>query len=128
MTINYAGGGTQVTSITAPDWFNNGPIALDANGRVDVALNDFNATTSGSPRMFEEDVTLTDTVDAVSSVSFTFGPTTQGNNREVIFGISGTAIPEPASMALLIVGGIRCSSAAGDGCNPPSFTLPGSAD
>ncbi len=104
VTINYAGGGTQVTSIAAPDWFNSGPIALDANGRVNVALSDFNNVTNGQPRMFQEDLTLTDTVDAVNSVSFTFGPTTQGNNREVVFGISGTAVPEPASVALLVLG------------------------
>jgi hypothetical protein len=106
VTINYAGGGTQIASVAAPDWFNSGPIALAANGRVDTALDDFNATTNGQPRMFQEDLILTDTVDPVTSVGFTFGPTTQGNNRQVVFGISGQVVPEPASVALLIIGGI----------------------
>ena len=106
VTINYAGGGTQIASVLAPDWFNGGPIALDANGRVNTALSDFNNTTNGQPRMFQEDLILTDTVDPVTSVGFTFGPTTQGNNRQVVFGISGQVVPEPASVALLIIGGI----------------------
>ena len=123
VTINYAGGGTQVTSITAPDWFNNGPIALDANGRVDVALNDFNATTSGSPRMFQEDITLTDSVDAVTGVSFTFGPTTQGNNREVIFGSAARSFPNPRALLCSSSVDLCCSSAVGDCFSPPSFTF-----
>jgi PEP-CTERM motif len=103
VTINYAGGGTQIASVAAPDWFNSGPIALDANGRVDTALDDFNATTSGQPRLFQEDLILTDTADPVTSVGFTFGGS--DGNREVVYGISGQAVPEPASVALLILGG-----------------------
>jgi hypothetical protein len=55
--------------------------------------------------MFQEDLILTDTADAVNSVSFLFGGAPTSNQREVVFGISGEAVPEPASVALLILGG-----------------------
>ncbi len=97
LTIDYANGGTQTATISAPDWFNNSPIAIDANGRVDTALNDFNNITAGNPRMYQEDVSLSDTVDPVTSVNFSY----QGINREVVYGLSGQAVPEPATWALV---------------------------
>jgi hypothetical protein len=101
-TIHYAGGGTQSAVLAAPDWFNGGPIAVDANGRVDVALDDFNNVNNGQPRMFQADLALTDTVDNVLSVDF--GVAGTATNRGAVFGISGTAVPEPSSLALLSLG------------------------
>src|SRR5438093_5943555 len=86
VTINYAGGGTQSATISSPDWFNGGPIAVDANGRVNVALSDFNNVTNGQPRMFQQDLTLTNTTNNVVSIGFTWGGT--GGNREAIFALS----------------------------------------
>jgi hypothetical protein len=105
VTINYAGGGTQTASIAAPDWFNNSPIAIDANGRATTALA-FANTTSGNPRIYQMDVALSDLVDPVSSVSFTWPAALTGGNRAAIFGVSGQAVPEPASCALLGIGAI----------------------
>jgi len=99
LTIHYAGGGTQSASINAPDWFNSGPIAVDANGRADTALDDFNNVDNGQPRMFQQDVNLTNVANNVVSVDFAWGGV--GGNREAIFGISGTAVPEPSTIGLL---------------------------
>jgi hypothetical protein len=99
VTVNYANGGTQTASVAAPDWFNNTPIAFAANGRVDVALDDFNNTNNGNPRMYQEDLALTDTADAVQSIDVSWG----GSNREVIYGLSGAAVPEPATLGLLSI-------------------------
>jgi PEP-CTERM motif len=101
VTVNYAGGGTQTAVIPAPDWFNNGPIAFDANGRATLSLG-FDSTTSGNPRIYQEDLTLTDTTDAVNSIDVSWG----GSNREPIFGVSGQAVPEPTSLVLLALGAI----------------------
>jgi hypothetical protein len=99
-TVNYQGGGTQSTTISAPDWFNGGPVAWYAAGRVDTNLDDFNNVLNNNPRMYQEDLTLTDTTDPVLSVSFSFG----GSNREVVYGISGTAVPVPEPSTFVLVG------------------------
>jgi hypothetical protein len=105
VTVHYAGGGSQTGTITGPDWFNNSNIALDANGRADVALDDFNSTTNGNPRMYQQDFTLTDTTDAVQSIDFAWQGGT-GGDREAVFGISGQAVPEPATLGLFSLGAI----------------------
>jgi hypothetical protein len=108
-TIHFVGGGSQLASILAPDWFNNGSISLYAAGRVDTNLDDFNQTLGVFPRMFQSDVTLTDTTDAVTSIDFSWGGTSGGvgGNREVIYGLSGTAaVPEPSTLALVGLGAL----------------------
>lgn len=105
LTINYAGGGTQITALDAPDWFNNSPIAVDANGRGTTGLA-FDSVTGGNPRIYQEDVVLSDTTDPVTSVSFAWPQALTGGNRAAVFGVSGLAVPEPASWALLGIGAI----------------------
>jgi hypothetical protein len=102
-TIRYAGGATQTGSIPGPDWFNNTPIAFDSNGRVDVALDDYNNINNGNPRMYQDDITLTNTTANVLGIDFTYGGT-GGTDREAVFGISGQAVPEPSSLAFLSIG------------------------
>ena len=112
LTINYANGGIQTTTINVPDWFNgtNPPIAWAANGRVSAGPTagnlGYNNEDGGNPRLYQDDVTLSDTTDAVTGVSFTYAGSTTGGNSAIIYGISGTAVPEPASFGLLALGTI----------------------
>lgn len=103
--IHYGNGGAdQMVSIPAPDWFGNTPIAFDANGRGPLD-GTFNAVGSGNPRLYQEDITLSDTIDPVTSIDFSFGGVDA--NRTAIFGISGVAaVPEPASLSVLALGAI----------------------
>jgi len=109
LTITYANGGTQTGTINVPDWFGNGngPIAWYANGRASLnspngtwTYNNINNTPSQNPDMYEEDFALTDTTDAVTSVALSYS----GPNRDVVWAISGTAVPEPASLGVLALG------------------------
>jgi PEP-CTERM motif len=104
LTIHYAGGGTQSATINGLDWFNNTPIAVDANGRVNTALSDFNNINNGNPRMYQQDLDLTNLSNNVLSVDFSWGGS--GNDREVIFGLSGQPVPEPSSLGLIALGAI----------------------
>jgi hypothetical protein len=108
VTVHYAGGGTQSATISSPDWFNAGPIAIDANGRSDVNLDDFNNINNGQPRMFQEDLALTNTINNVTSIDFGWVSAGAGTNRSGIFGLSGTAVPvpEPSSLAFLSLGAL----------------------
>jgi hypothetical protein len=99
VTVHYADGSSQVASVPAPDWFNAGPIAWYAGGRVDTGLDDWNQELSTNPRMFQEDVNLDNSTSNVTSIDFGFGGA--GGNREVVFAVSGTAVPEPSALALL---------------------------
>jgi hypothetical protein len=104
--INFANGSSQTATLTAPDWFSNTPIAWDANGRVVATGNSysFNNLSGGNPRLYQLDLALTDTTDAVDSISFTTGSTGTSNSREVIYGLSGTAVssvPEPTTLGVL---------------------------
>ena len=92
------------TGIAAPDWFNGGPnIALSASGRGTLA-GGFDSVGTVNPKMFQEDIALTDTTDPISSIDFSFVPTTGGDNRTAIFGLSGVAVPEPGVIGSLAVG------------------------
>lgn len=85
-TIHYAGGGTQAGTLGVLDWFNNTPIAVTANGRVNTDNGRIGDTYSGNPRLTYGDIGLTDTVNAVTSIDFT---STSGN-RAAIFAVSGS--------------------------------------
>jgi hypothetical protein len=101
-TIHYADGSSQIASIAAPDWFNNGPIAWYAAGRVNTALSDWNQVLGTNPRMFEEDLVTNNANSNITSIDFNFGGS--GTNREVVFGVSGiTAVPEPSAIGLVSV-------------------------
>lgn len=103
-TINYANGGTQSVVFSAHDWFNGSNIAWDAQGRASVSTPNgsfsFNDINSFNPNLYYQDITLTDTTDAVTSINLTYG----GSNREVIYGLSGqlAVVPEPASLGVVI--------------------------
>lgn len=99
-TVHFADGSSQTGTIPGNDWFGNSNIAVDANGRTDVTLTDFNSENSGNPRIYQDDLTLNNLASNVTGVDFTFS----GPNRAAVFGLSGQAVPEPTALGLLSVG------------------------
>jgi hypothetical protein len=109
LTLHYAGGATQSATLNVQDWFNGtSTVAWDANGRVyvnsDGTINNstgYANTDSGTPKMYQLDLTPTDMVDALQSISFTWQGSNGAGDHEYVFGISGAAVPEPSTLMLL---------------------------
>ena len=97
VTVNFSSGPAQVFSF--PDvgigrsWFGATPTAVAGRGRVNVGTGAFDNVGQDNPRLYQSVLTLNNTTDNVTSVVIT-GP-------GAIMAISGEAIPEVSSFALL---------------------------
>jgi hypothetical protein len=108
LTVHFSDGTTPLSglAITAPDWFNQSPAALIARGRVNVNTGVLDSVGSDNPRIYQENVPLP--ADAaghpISSITFTWSASGSTLAQTAIFAISGAAVPEPSSAALLGTG------------------------
>lgn len=87
-TVHYLGGGTQPGQFATTDWFNGAAGDWVAQGRVnmdDGTQNTLYSTTQ--TKLFHNDIFLTDSADAVTSIDFTY---VSGNSRSFFFGLSGS--------------------------------------
>ncbi len=91
-TIHYQNGGVQSGTLSIADWFNtsNPTIAWYARGRVNLDNGNLGALSaapnSGSPRLFYNDIALSDNINPVTSIDFS----SSSGNRAAIFGLSGS--------------------------------------
>jgi hypothetical protein len=110
LTVNYLNG-TSINvpyDVETPDWFFQGPAAWVSGGRAypgaTGAATTYDNVNGTQPNLYQLDIPLTDTFDPVSSFTFTFdGASSNGGNLS-IFAVSA-AVPEPASVGLLLAGG-----------------------
>ncbi|HET6250546.1 MAG TPA: PEP-CTERM sorting domain-containing protein [Tepidisphaeraceae bacterium] len=100
-TLNFADGSNQTGMITFPDWFGNTPVAILANGRVNE--NGFDSVNSGNPNIYQEDISFTNPGANLQSIAFAFNT---GGGHTGIMAISGTLVPEPASVGLLALAAV----------------------
>jgi autotransporter-associated beta strand protein len=92
LTIHYADGApdTVINSVSSPDWFGNSPVAWTAGGRAVPTSGATNFELDGSnPRIYQEDVTLPDTIDPIASIDLNH---TGGNGNTAVFAVSGNAV------------------------------------
>jgi hypothetical protein len=101
VVIHYADASIQTFSAISgsigQDWFGGGNTAITLNGRLNPSTGTFDSVNSGNPRIYEALLTLNNTSSPVTSVDITL----TGSGHNVIYAISGQAIPEPSGLALL---------------------------
>jgi autotransporter-associated beta strand protein len=87
VTLNYVGGSTYGGTINVGDWFNNTPVAVNANGRINSG--GYDSVGSNNPNVYYYDLTGLPITNEVQSITFTFEG--GGGSHTAIFGISGSA-------------------------------------
>lgn len=101
-TINHVGGATETGTFTSSDWFGGTPVAFNASGRINnVVTGATDSVGSANPNVYEHTITVNNPAP-VQSISFTRAT---GGGNTAIFAVSGTAVPEPGSFALVALGG-----------------------
>ena len=107
LTVNFADGTAPLSglSVVSPDWFNNSPAAVIAQGRVDVGTGTFDQVGNDNPRIYQEDVMLPSSAwdHPISSITITWDSGGSNNSQTAIFAVSGM-VPEPASVCMLGTG------------------------
>lgn len=111
VVVNYANGAPSTTipaELISPDWFNNGPVAYSASGRVypdATAASGFDSVGNGQPNLYQVDLLLPDTTDPIASFTLTYDGTST-SSQMAVFGLSGAsvAVPEPATFSVLAAG------------------------
>jgi hypothetical protein len=93
VVIYHADGTSETNSFTSLDWFNGASAVVSCSGRVAVDTKQFNNVpvpfvAGGVPRLFANDITLANTVSAVTNIVLT---DTNASGRTAIFAISGSA-------------------------------------
>jgi len=86
--IYHLDGVIESNSFVVPDWFNNAPVTVVANGRVYVNSDTVSAIYSGGPRLYSEDVALLDTASPVTNIQIGFYSGGSSANA-VVMAVSG---------------------------------------
>jgi hypothetical protein len=88
--VTFSDSSVESGTIVIPDWFNNTPVAYNANGRVNVETAVLDNVNNNNPRIYSVDFALANTTTPVSSITLTW--TTGGTDtRAVIFALSGSS-------------------------------------
>ena len=95
--VQHADGTVETGIVSSPDWFFNYPIAFDAQGRLDVDSGAFNSVNNNEPRLYPEDLLLTNIVSQVTNVSLTWDPSNTTGGHAVFFALSGVTV-QPMSL------------------------------
>ena len=88
-TINHQGGAAETVTLTVNDWFNYAPYAFIANGRVTVESGQYDTVNGNNPRLLQNDIVLSDTLNPVTSIYLE--NTNTGGGRFAILAVSGSA-------------------------------------
>lgn len=84
--VHHADGSVETNSFVSADWFGGTNVAFTGNGRFDVGSRAFDNVSSGNPRLYSADITLTNTTSPVSSIDLTLAA---GTGHAGVFAVSG---------------------------------------
>ena len=92
--------------VTFPDWFNNGPVAIDANGRIN-GNNSYDSVNGGNPNVYQENLGSITSTSGLTSITLSYDttPGRNGGGHTDIVALSGTfvgQVPEPSSIIALV--------------------------
>ncbi len=105
--IYHADGTSESGLFVALDWFFNNPVVWNAQGRVDVVSGTFNNVANNNPRLYSEDIILTNTTSLVTNISLSWDPGNSGSGVAAIFAVSGAApLRLPFNLTFNISGGL----------------------
>jgi hypothetical protein len=108
-TVHHADSSTESGSLNAKDWFSNGPVAANANGRVDVVTGEFDSVNSGNPRLYSIDISLGNRASPVTSVDLSWDPANPGSGAAAVFALSGQ-VAVPATLGQTIQWGLTLTN------------------
>jgi hypothetical protein len=106
-TVNFADGFAPVTGlvVTSHDWFNNTTsVAYFARGRINMDTFTYNTVNADNPRLYERVVTLPAAAGDHPISNIQLAWTGGGTTHTAVFAVSGTPIPEPATLGLAALG------------------------
>lgn len=102
--VQHADGSAETGSFISPDWFFNAPVAFNAQGRVDVVSGAFNSVNNNNPRLYAEDITLTNLASPVANVQLNWDSSSSSGSVAAVFAISGVGL-EPVQLAASVLNG-----------------------
>jgi predicted alpha-1,6-mannanase (GH76 family) len=95
--IHHADGSTETGALTIPDWFNNVPVAFDAQGRTDVAAGTFNSVNNNNPNLYPVDFSPGNTTSPVTRITLSWDTANSGSKLAAFFALSGVSPAIPLS-------------------------------
>jgi predicted alpha-1,6-mannanase (GH76 family) len=103
--VNHADGTSETGSFISQDWFSHVPIVYTAQGRVDVQTGTFSSVNGNNPRLYLQDITLTNIASAVTNVHLSWNPGNSGSRVAAIMAVSGlTPLTAPFNIAVTPLG------------------------
>ncbi len=108
-TVHHADASTDTGSLNSQDWFGNNPVALIANGRVDVVSGALDNVNNNNPRLYVADISLGNRSSPVTSIDLSWDAANTGTGAAAVFALSGQAAV-PATLGQAIQWGLTLAN------------------